>query len=525
MIVGIDLGTTFSAAAYVDADGKAQIIPNREGARTTPSVVLFDGEQPVVGQEAKANSVINPYGTVEFVKRKMGETFAFEADDGIVYSAEDISAIILKRLKEDAQNFLGDTVQDAVITVPAYFNDAQRKATQDAGKIAGLNVLAVLNEPTAAALAYGMSNREDSSRIMVYDLGGGTFDVTILELSPGKIDILATNGHKNLGGFDFDNRIINYIVEQFQEQHQIDLSDDDNVMQELREKAETAKKALSVRQKTKISVFSQGHPLQLEITRELFEELTEDLMSHLEIILEMAMEDAHVEWSDIDKILMIGGSSRIPFIQESLREMSGKQLSMDINPDEAVAMGAAYYAVSLIANQNRKNENSTETDKLETALMQTLHMKEEAVKRIADTQITDVNSHSLGILAEDSNGMQRNWIILPRNTPIPAEAFSDDFETICDNQQSLLLQVTQGEDENPDFITVIGKTELRLKPHPANSPIRVVLCYDENSIIHVKVIDLVDGSDLGEMEIERKSNLDSRSIQRKMERLSKLDID
>lgn len=521
MVIGIDLGTTFSAAAYVDGDGKAQIIPNREGERTTPSVVLFDGDQPIVGKEAKANSVINPYGTVEFVKRKMGERFEFEAEDDVVYSAEDISAMILKRLKEDSQNFLGMELRDAVITVPAYFDDAQRKATQDAGRIAGFHVLAVLNEPTAAALAYGMANKEMSAKILVYDLGGGTFDVTILNLAPGKIDILATNGHKNLGGFDFDNRIISYMIEQFEKAYGIDLSDDDNAMQELREKAETAKKTLSARQKTKVSIFSQGHPLQVEITRELFEELTEDLVAQTETILDMAMEDANVSWADIDRILLIGGSSRMPCVQESVKEMSGKELSMDINPDEAVAMGAAYYAVSLQANGGQGAPEGGDSKNIP----EELHIKEEAVKEIADTRITDVSSHSLGMIAEDDEGRSRNWIILPRNSALPAEASCDDFVTMCDNQKEILVQITQGEDEDPGYVTIIGETELRLQPRPAGSPLRVVLGYDKNSMIHVRVIDLVDGSDLGEMEIERKSNLDDRSVRRKTERLSKLDID
>jgi molecular chaperone DnaK len=511
LVVGIDLGTTFSAVAYVDEDGRAQIIPNRDGSRITPSVILFEDEQPIVGQQAKANSLLNPYSTVEFIKRKMGEKFEFESENSVKYTPEDLSAIILKRIKEDAQDFLGKEITEAVITVPAYFNDAQRKATQDAGKIAGLNVLAVINEPTAAALAYGMANKEDSGIVLVYDLGGGTFDATIMKIQPNDIKILATSGDKNLGGFNFDNEIINYVVKCFLNSTGIDLSDDDAAMQDLRGKAEEAKKALSTRQKTNISVFSQGKPFKLELTREKFEDSISALIDRTETILESVMEDSKLKWKDINKILLVGGSTRIPKVREMIKKISNMDPSLDINPDEAVAMGAAYYALS----QKAKTINTSDTNTKQESLP----------PNVCNTKITDVNSHSLGILALDPDiDEMKNYIILPRNTSLPAKK-SADFVTTVNSQRVLLLDVTQGEDADKDYITIIGTTKLELKDHPKGSPISVVMSYDENSIIHVNVVDLVDGSDLGEMEIKRKSNLDEEDVRKKTSRLSKLSID
>ncbi len=498
MIVGIDLGTTFSAIAYVDKNGTAQIIPNREGQRTTPSVILFEGNDPVVGETAKNNAIIDPLNAVQFVKRNMGnKNYRFDTDQGVDYGAEELSAMLLKRLKEDAEDFLGTKVDQAVITVPAYFDDAQRKSTMDAGKIAGLDVAAIINEPTAAALAYGIDKNEKQC-IMVYDLGGGTFDVTIMELSANDIVIRATNGDRNLGGFDVDNGIMMYVCSIVSEQYGIDLLDDDNVMQDLRIKAENLKKALSSRDKSSISLIAQGKPIKIEISRnELRDIIKEKFLDRTVDIMDMAREDAGITWDRIDKILLVGGSSRMPLVRETIKEVTGIEPSAEINPDEAVALGAAYYAVTL----------------------NTASSSMPATKRI-----TDVNSHSLGVITHDEYDNPSNTIILSRNRPIPA-VDEQIFYTSQENQTEILLQVTEGEDEDVDYVKIIGTSKLRLQPHQAGAPIKISISYDRDGIVHVKVYDLEDNRDLGEMDIERVSNLSRDEIENGINKLDKITID
>lgn len=505
MVVGIDLGTTFSVISYVDKDGKAQIIPNRDGARTTPSVVMFEDDQVVVGQQATNKSLLDPLSTVQFIKRQMGSDYRFISEKGDKYSPEQISAIILKRLKEDAEEYLGQTIHQAVITVPAYFNDTERKSTQDAGKIAGLNVLAVINEPTAAAFAYGMDNKDTKATVLVYDLGGGTFDATIMKIDFGKINVCATDGNKNLGGRDFDNSIITYVKEAFIQATGLDLSDDDGAMQDLRVKAEEAKKALSTRQKTTIVLFSQGKPFKIEITRDKFEDLICNTVDSTETILENVLEDSKLSWSDIDKVLLVGGSTRVPLVREMVKKISNIEPSLELNPDEVVAMGAAYFAVT----KNTENNPA---------------MQKDSEQGIPIIEINDVNSHSLGIIAYDSQDRNFNSIILPKNTTIPAKGTSE-YVTSMDSQRQILLQVTQGEDEDIKYVKIIGESVLKLKDRPKGSPISVEVSYDENAIIHVSVIDLVDNSNLGEMEIKRKSNLNDNEIENSKSALSKLIID
>lgn len=499
MRIGIDLGTTFSAAAYIDSSGKAQIIANRDGSRTTPSVVMFDGGAVSVGEEAKRNSILDPYNVCQFVKRQIGNAdYYFEDEKGEKYSSEDISAMILKRIKSDCEDFLGEDINEAVITVPAYFNDAQRKATQDAGKIAGLNVLAVINEPTAAALAFSNSDGKSDGNVMVFDLGGGTFDVTVMKMSEdlNSIDILATGGHKNLGGFDFDNVIIQYVVEEFEKQNGIDLYEDDNVMQDLREKSEAAKKSLSNRSKANIAVMSQGKSLKVEITREKYNEMIQSLLLNAQSIMEMVIEDANLKWSNLDKILLVGGSTRIPAIQNMIEKVSGIKPSYNINPDEAVAMGAAYYADQI-------SDTVSNTEKV---------------------KINDVNSHSLGVLSVSDDDTMVNSIILPRNTKLPAKEYND-FYTVQDGQMEIELIVVEGEDSDPEYDTIVGKTILKLKSRPAGSPVRIVMEYDINGMIHVRAIDMIDESDLGEMTIEREANLNDDEISNKISRMKDIDIE
>jgi len=501
MIIGIDLGTTFSCVAYIDQDGKPTIIPNREGERMTPSVLLFDGDNTVVGTTAKNDAFMEPLNTVQFIKRQMGNpSYKFMREDQVEFTPEEISAIILKRLKEDTESFLGEKVDGVVITVPAYFNDSQRKATQDAGKIAGLNVLKIVNEPTAAALAYGLSNNMENKSLnfMVYDLGGGTFDVTIMNIINGDYISKASSGDKNLGGFDFDNCIISYVCDEFKRQFKIDIEDDDSLMQELRSKAETCKKILSSKNKTTISIACKGEKLKLEITKGQFEDMIRNYIDRTVMYMESVLDDASMMWSDIDKILLVGGSTRISLIPEVIEKVSGIKPSNEINPDEAVAIGAALQAKYLVEN------NTIPEDKIK--------------------KIVDVNSHSLGVLCIDDNNREINSIILKRNTPLPAKKYKE-YYTMHDNQEEISLEVTEGEDEDPNYITIIGETLIKMAKRPKGSPIRVVVSYDEDSVIHVYAQDLVDNSHLGEMKIKRIANLDDDEINEKTSKIKYLKID
>lgn len=505
MIIGIDLGTTFSAAAYVNADGKAEIITNRDGERTTPSVVMFEEGTVVVGEQAKENSVIAPLNVCQFVKRQMGrKAFSFEVTMTEKYTAEEISAMILKRIKEDAQDSLGEPVEGAVITVPAYFDEAQRKATQDAGEIAGLNVLGIINEPTAAALAYCHGKADADGNVMVFDLGGGTFDITVMRLSEGlqKVDILSTTGNKNLGGFDFDNAVMAKAIAEFEEKYELDLEDDDTACQDLRIKAENLKKALSSRPKASFSLVSEGKALKVEVTREEFEEMIHGQIVSMKASMEVAMEDAGLQWEDLSKVLLVGGSTRIPALQEMIRRVTGIEPSRELNPDEAVALGAAYHADMLHSRGTGGPQRS-----------------EKVIK------VTDVIPHSLGVIThrEDDNTPQASFI-LQRNTPLPA-AGQENYRTMYENQTNILLQVIEGEDEDPDYDTLIGTCTLKLVPRPKGSPIRMVMECDENGIIHIRVIDGVDGHDLGEMHIAREANLTEDEVRAKREYMDEKNIE
>lgn len=504
MIIGIDLGTTFSAVATLNSEGKAEIITNRDGERTTPSVVMFEDNSVVVGIQAKENSIVNPYGVCQFVKRQMGKkSFSFDLSAKEKYSAEEISAMILKRLKDDAEAAFGEEIEGAVITVPAYFDDAQRKATHDAGEIAGLKVLGIINEPTAAAIAYCHGQANNDGNVMVYDLGGGTFDITIMKLSNnlGQVDILATTGNKNLGGFDFDNVIISKVMEEFSNKYGIDLEDDDTAYQDLRIKAENAKKALSSRPKTSVSLVAQGKAIKVEITRDEFEDLIKGYLNSTKASMEIAMDDAKLKWSDISKIILVGGSTRIPAVQKMIKDVTGIEPSHELNPDESVAIGAAYYADSL---------NSKSTGEVAKA--------EKVIK------VTDVNSHSLGIICHNDNDEVFVAFVLNRNTPLPASG-ENLFSTREDNQTGLRVQVVEGEDEDPEYDTIIGTSVLKLTPRPKGSPISISMHYDLNGIIHVRVKDLVDNSDLGEMIIQRDANLTEDDIKRKKNLIDDIDVE
>ena len=500
MLIGIDLGTTFSAVAHVNENGQAEIIENRDGTRVMPSVVMFEDGAVVVGEQAKENSIVDPFGVCQFVKRQMGQkTFSFDVSDNDHFSAEDISAMILKRLKEDAEAGTGEKVTGAVITVPAYFDDAQRKATQDAGKIAGLNVLGIINEPTAAALAYCHGQANADGIVMVFDLGGGTFDITVLKLSDNlkSVEILSTTGIRNLGGFDFDNEIILKVQRDFQEKCGIDLDEDDVAMQDLRLKAENAKKALSSRPKTTVSVVAGGHALKCEITRAEFEEMIAGHLDSMKLYMELALEDAHITWKDVSKVLLVGGSTRIPAVQNMIKDVSGITPSRELNPDEAVAIGAAYHANSL--------DDNSET-------------VQETVK------IKDVNSHSLGILANNDRGQLAMTTIIPRNSPLPI-ACENSFTLMHDGQNQIDLHVVEGEDEDPEYDSLIGKSILTFDPRSKGYPIIIAMEYDVNGMVHVSVRDGQTNAFMGEMEIERKSNLTDEEVEAKKAKMDGIEID
>lgn len=527
MVIGIDLGTTFSVAAYVNDKGEPKVIQNRDGAYTTPSVVMFDCGEIVVGAQAKSNAVADPYNVVQFVKRNMGnKEYSFETEDEKVYSAEEISAIILKRIKDDCENALGEAVTQAVITVPAYFNDSQRQATIDAGKIAGLDVLAVINEPTAAALAYGVTKAASKQRVMVYDLGGGTFDVTIIEVNPdGSVKVLATHGNRNLGGYDFDNRLMEYVAQQFLEQTNIDLHDDDEDMQALRAKCEEAKIALSTRERFVIKMAAQRKKATIEISRAKFESLIEDLIEDTEIDIDITLDDSELSARDLDKVLLVGGSSRIPAISHFIEKKLGIRPSGELNPDEVVAMGAAVYANAIVNNQggNASYGSSAPSGKQRNRYSNSGSSRNLPVPAAGSDIIQDVNSHGLGIVIHDERGIGTNSIIIPRNQQIPV-LLERDYQTMVDGQTQIALQVTEGDDEDLAYVTIIGVAEINLNPHPAESPIRVELGYDQNGIITGRVYDYVDACYVGEIVIRRDANMSEEELKEKMERMEQEEI-
>lgn len=511
--IGIDLGTTYSAAAIMQADGKPAILPNSEGQNITPSVVLFPDvgngyDEPLVGDMAKHSAATSPLDVVQFVKRQMGDpNWRFESTSGSTYTAEEVSAIILKKLKNDAELVLGEPVTDAVITVPAYFDDTRRVATKQAGKIAGLNVLRVLNEPTAAAISYGL-NYENNGTVLVYDLGGGTFDVTIMEIKDGSFDVLATDGNRNLGGFDFDNRIANYVMEQLESQGAgSNLSLDDSLVAEIREKSELAKKSLSTVTQANIILSVKGKQYRIKITRDHFEEITRDLLRTTEELVEDVMDVAGKKWSDIDHLLLIGGSTRMPMVRNMVKNISGKQPELNVNPDEAVALGAAIQA--FVCEQEGTSDSGT-------ALVPT-------VVNDMVLSISDVTSQALGVILLNEFDKEENFVVIPKNSKIPTKG-QQHAVTVVDNQSCIYVQVTQGEDRDVRYAVVIGGKEIPIPPYRKGAPFTVSYAYDIDQTVYVELFDDTTHTTVGTFEIDRSMNLSDETVENAMRRMNDMII-
>ncbi len=525
IVLGIDLGTTFSAMAHVNDHGKPEIIPNAEGFATTPSVVHFyDDDGCVVGDEAVKMVVIDPENVVRFIKRHMGEEdFALEFF-GRAYTPQEISALILRKLKEDAEELLGREVVDAVVTVPAYFHSAQRGATAEAGAIAGLNVLSIINEPTAAAIAYGLDRIGGERKLLVLDLGGGTFDVTVMEISGTKLSTIASDGNAELGGKDWDDRLLNYVAEQFFDRYQLDPRDDSAPYQELYERCLHAKISLSTKERAVVPVNYRGKRLAVKVTRDLFEGLTADLVQQCEDTSNIVLDKARLRWNDLDDVLLVGGSTRMPMIRNMLARLSGRSPAEDVNPEECVSLGAA------LAGVFRHRPNHPALQEKRKAIVQRArdlkqtppprvppqptpaqpprqprgaviglayggHVAQEAIasRALPDVTIEDATTHPLGLIVLDKHRRERVVELIPEGTKLPYQ-LKRRFVYAYENMTAVRVEVTEGAGRSRDEVTVIGEVKLTgLPPRPQGTPIEVIYSYGVDQILRVQVVDVQTG--------------------------------
>jgi molecular chaperone DnaK len=514
--VGIDLGTTFSAVAHIDAYGKPQIISNSENERITPSVILFDSSSVVVGTLAKNSAVAEPDKIVDFIKREMGkpkEQFHREFD-GKIYSAEELSALILRKLKADAEKFLKTPVTDAVIAVPAYFNDAERTATITAGQLAGLNVLQIINEPTAAALAYGLDKLGENQTVFVFDLGGGTFDVTIMKIEDHQIDIIATNGDHRLGGKDWDDIIVNFVAEEFDREHGENPLLDLQSYQDLQSRALSAKIQLSSRPKTVTVHHHNGKSVKVELTREEFEQRSRHLIEKCKTICEMVMQEAEMKWDQIDKVLLVGGMTRMPSVRAMINGFSTAANVSDLNPDEAVAMGASIQAtLSMLREEDASGEKLLAED-----TRQQFSTREGRL-----IQVNDITSHTLGVVLWDETNLEEYvFPMIRKRTAIPASA-KNLFGTANANMPHAVVKIVEGESTLPGECTPLGVCDVKLPPFlPKGSPVELRYEYNANQVLEVAV---EAAGNRTELSIERNTGLAREEIEQAAAGLGTLKVE
>ena len=562
MLIGIDLGTTFSAAARLSENGTAVIIPNREGDRLTPSVVAFQGGKTLVGKAAVEYGLDKPLNTIACIKRRMGDAkfeFLTDDDDPVVYKPEQISAAILKRIAADCEAYTVEKVTGVVITVPAYFNDRRRMATRQAGEIAGLNVLSMINEPTAAALAYGVMQQDRTETVMVFDLGGGTFDVTIEHITPGEIRVIASGGDCDLGGVLFDNALLRYAHDAFEQQYHFRVEDDEEAEQALRMNCEALKRRLSTQDAGDLMIRARGRGMMLHITRQMFEEMIEGIVHRAMIRVDRVLSDANMTAAQLDRILLVGGSTRIPYIREQLAAHLRHEICADIvNPDEAVALGAAYYAQMLVSGNalaeasamQRETQAAPETPEEPAAPTPVMEEREEREERPADDRrlgldggkepelrwgmqgnvvceevvipdFTDVTAHGYGVKAYDfSTGQYENYIMIPRNTPLPVSR-TQVFCTTENGQTSINVEVTEGNETDLKYVTIIGTMEASFeRSYPRDVPIQVTLSVNTEGVLEVSAFDPGRGIHLNDARIERRSSLRESEVEEMKQQMS-----
>jgi molecular chaperone DnaK len=503
--IGIDLGTTMSAMAIVNDLGQPQMIRNNKGQTLTPSAILIRGEERVVGEPARNSAVARPQNVVMFIKREMDNPdYVFTDDDGGKHTPEELSALILRKLKQDAEVSLGTEVKQAVITVPAYFGDLERKRTRQAGEIAGLKVIDIINEPTAAAIAYGLSSGRKDATILVYDLGGGTFDVTIMAVEGGDLRVLTSNGHRHLGGTDFDDALAHYFAEKFEAAHGLKPLDDLRFYQDFRDRAEKAKIDLSDAEETFVNLSAGGKFLDLELQRSEFEQLITHYIDQTQFLTEQALNDAGLAWNQVDKVLLVGGSTRMPKVQRMVRELTGKEPETGNNPDEVVAIGAAIYAA---------NERG-------------ITVRDATGKVQPPAQFSNVTAHSLGIVVHDMNtGTLRNSKLILKDAAIPAEG-RGIYSTYEDNQTSVNIAIVQGEDDDPEACDKVGDAGVLtgIPPQPRGVPqIEVTLAYDKSGIVHLHAQDKGSGKEL-RARIEYTALMSRAAVQHAMARMEELEV-